>query len=365
MTLMHLLPGFFTEKERAFVDAKHGLSASLFRFESGVEAVRLKNAVGELVMLPFQGQQIWNAVMRGRTLTMRSMFSQPQANVPYLQSYGAFFLHCGFTAIGPAIAPTDDYPLHGELPQARYQRAHIALGEDARGPFIALGGGYQHTIAFACNYLAEPCVKLYADSSLFEISMRVTNLKRSAQEYMYLGHINFRPVNGGRLVYSAHVTPQTVRVRTSIPPHIAAKPGYRELLNILAVQPELHHTFSAELQYDPEAVFSIDYLADAHGHGHTLHVLPDGSGDYVRHRVDVLDKVLRWLSRTPDQDALGMAEVATAEVEGFAAEKAKGNVKTLEAGAVWNAVMDVGALSAAETQSKEREIVQIVTRQRG
>jgi hypothetical protein len=360
MTTLHLQPAFFGDRERLLVQAKHKLSVSCFRYDSGVEAVRLRNGLGELVMLPYQGQQIWDAVMRGRTLTMRSMFTQPMGGVPYLQSYGAFFLHCGFTAIGPAVAPTDSYPLHGELPNARYQRAHVEIGEDARGPFIALGGGYQHTVAFACNYLAEPLVKLYADSSLFQISMRVTNLKRDAQEYMYLGHINFRPVNGGRLVYSARVSPRTVRVRASIPPHIPAKPGYRELLNRLATEPELHHVLTAEQAYDPEAVFSIDYLSDAHGHGHTLHVLPDGSGDYVRHRPDQLDKVIRWISRTPDQDALGMAEVATAEVEGFAAEKAKGNVKTLAPGATWQADIDVGTLTVDETAAKAREIERIV-----
>jgi hypothetical protein len=360
MTILHLQRIFFGERERLLVAAKHGLSASCFRYDSGVEAIRLKNSVGELIMLPYQGQQIWDAAMRGRTLTMRSMFTQPAADVPYLQSYGAFFLHCGFTAIGPAVAPTDNYPLHGELPNAHYQRAHIEIGEDARGPFIALGGGYQHTVAFSCNYLAEPLVKLYADSSLFHITMRVTNLKHAPQDYMYLGHINFRPVNGGRLVYSAQVSPRTVRVRASIPPHIPAKPGYRELLNRLATEPELHHVLSAEQAYDPEAVFSIDYLADASGYGHTLHVLPDGSGDYVRHRPDQLDKVIRWISRTPDQDALGMAEVATAEVEGFAAEKAKGNVKTLGAGETWQADIDVGALSPEETAAKTREIERIV-----
>jgi hypothetical protein len=360
MTILHLHPAFFGDKERPLISARHGLSASVFKFDSGVEALRMKNSLGELIMLPFQGQQIWDAVMRGRTLTMRSMFTQPLPNVPYLHSYGAFFLHCGFTAIGPSVAPTDNYPLHGELPNARYQRAHIEISEDARGPYIALGGGYQHTVAFACNYLAEPVVKLYADSSVFQIAMRVTNLKRDAQDYMYLGHINFRPVNGGRLVYSARVSPQTVRVRASIPPHIPTKPGYRELLNRLAVTPELHHTLSAEQQYDPEAVFSIDYLADASGYGHTLHVLPDGSGDYVRHRPEQLEKVLRWISRTPDQDALGMAEVATAEVEGFTAEKAKGNVKSLAAGATWEAVMDVGVLTADETAAKQREIERIV-----
>ena len=40
--------------------ASGDLSASLFRYDSGVAGLRLRNAQGELVMLPFQGQQIWS-----------------------------------------------------------------------------------------------------------------------------------------------------------------------------------------------------------------------------------------------------------------------------------------------------------------
>ena len=41
---------------------------------------------------------------------------------------------------------------------------------------------------------------------------------------------------------------------------------------------------------------------------------------------------VRWICRTADQDALGMILPATAEPEGYHAEQAKGNIKTLPAG---------------------------------
>ena len=50
-TIIHLSPNFFTEKERMLVEAGP-LSASAFRFESGVAGLRLKNDRGELVLLP-------------------------------------------------------------------------------------------------------------------------------------------------------------------------------------------------------------------------------------------------------------------------------------------------------------------------
>ncbi|MEI7468696.1 MAG: DUF4432 family protein [Chloroflexota bacterium] len=356
MHKINLRSEFFTERETEFVtDNTHHLSATLFRYDSGVCAVRLKNSVGELVLLPFQGQQIWSAHMHGRNLTMKSMFDQPQPTQVYLANYGGFYLHCGFTAMG-VPGPGDTHPLHGELPNAPYTQAHIALGEDERGHYIALGGRYQHTLAFSHNYVAEPLVKLYADSSLFNVALQVTNLKKSPMDYMYLAHINFRPIDGGRLAYSAHYTPEHVRVRRSIPTHIWTPPSYRDTLEMFATHPEKHHILDATLKFDPEVVFSIDYLADEAGWAHTLHILPDGSADYVRHRLDQLDTGIRWLCRTADQDALGMAEVATAEVEGYTAEKAKGLVKSLAAGAAWRCDIDMGVLSAAEAAKVEAVI---------
>jgi hypothetical protein len=34
--------------------------------------------------------------------------------------------------------PMDTHPLHGELPNARYQQAALVAGTDADGPFMAL-----------------------------------------------------------------------------------------------------------------------------------------------------------------------------------------------------------------------------------
>ena len=120
--------------------------------------------------------------------------------------------------------------LHGELPNAPYDRAFLVIGRDERGSYIGLGGSYQHTVAFSFNYRAEPLVKLYAGSSLFTIDLAITNLKRTPMEYLYMAHANFRPVDNGRLVYSAQCTPATVRVRTSIPSHVRPGPQYAACL---------------------------------------------------------------------------------------------------------------------------------------
>ncbi|NJN82542.1 MAG: DUF4432 family protein [Caldilineaceae bacterium] len=358
VVLLHLKPWFFTQREHLLME-EGAFSASAFRFDSGVQAVRLSNGAGELLLLPFQGQQIWSAHFGGRDITMHSMFDEPRATRNYLETYGGFLLHCGATAMG---VPTehDNHPLHGELPNAPYQSAYIVLGEDAGGAYIGLGGRYQHTVAFSTNYVAEPLVKLYAGANQCTASMTIKNLKNTPMELMYMAHANFRPVNDSRLVYSAQATPDHVRVRRSIPSHVQPSDRYLKLLDELEQRPEQHHILSADLACDPEIVFVIDYLADEAGWAHSLQVHPDGSADYIRHRPDQLDKGVRWICRTPDQDALGLVLPATAGPEGYTAEKANGNLKVIPAKGAFSCEMEMGVLNAAEAANVAAQIEHIL-----
>jgi hypothetical protein len=321
--------------------------------------LRLKNELGQLVLLPFQGQQIWSAEFGGRNLTMKTIFDEPQPTRSYLDTYGGFLLHCGATAMGVPTAQ-DNHPLHGELPNAPYQKAYVVVGQDDKGTYIGMGGRYQHRVAFTHNYAAEPLVKLYAGSSRCVTTMTVTNLKGSDMELMYMAHANFRPVDNGRLVYSAPADTGHIRVRTSIPSHVKPNPAYVEFLQQLARDPAKHNALSPELPFDPEVVFFIDYQADAEGWAHSMQVHPDGSADYIAHRPDQLDKGVRWICRTPDKDALGLNLPATAEPEGYLAEKAKGNVKVLPPRGQFYLELEMGALSPAEAQRMEEKIARIV-----
>lgn len=359
-TRLYLSPSVFTEREQSLVE--HGpLVASAFRYPSGALALRLRNERGALITLPFQGQQIWSAHFDGRELTMRSMFDQPHPTQTYLQNYGGFLIHCGATAMGVPTAQ-DSHPLHGELPNAPYDNAWLTAGEDAQGLYLELSGEYRYTVAFNTNYTAQPTLRLYAGKATFPVTMTITNLKNSPMELMYLAHVNFRPVDNSRLAYSAVYDAQHVRVRTSIPSHVHPLPGYREFIQELAEHPEKHHLLTPGLGFDPEVVFFIEYQADAQGWAHSLAIHPDGQADYVRHQPAVLDHGNRWICRTPDQDALGLLLPATAEPEGYTAEKAKGNLKILGPKAVWTCAYEIGALTATEARAVEAKIEQITHR---
>jgi hypothetical protein len=342
----------FGEEERPLC-RMGAFTVSAFRYQSGIEALRMRNTRGEIIVLPFKGQQIWRAVFDGRDLTMKSMFEEPIATTTYLETYGAFFIHCGLAGMG-APGPTDRHPLHGELPNAPFQTSWLVLDEATNT--LTIAGSYQHTVAFSCNYLATAEITMAADKTLLDVSLNVDNLKNSPMDLMYLAHANFRPADHGELHYSAPYTPASVRVRRSIPAHITPRPGYSEFLTALATDPVIHHTLSPDLAFDPEVVFTIDMQADRDGFAHALQKRLDGTADYIRYQPSQAPMCIRWICRTPDQDAIGIAFPSTSEVEGHAAEKAKGQVVTLDGGKAWRVDMRMGLLTSSEAKDMTDQI---------
>ncbi len=358
-TVIHLQPEFFTEREKLIAESGP-LTATSFRFDSGVCGLRLSSDVGELVLLPYQGQQVWSATFNGRCLTMQSMFDQPYPTRNFLDTFGGMLQHCGITGIG-GPGPKDTHPLHGELPNAPYETAALILGEDENGHYIGLTGEFQYTVAFSHSYLAEPLVKLYAGSTLFHVSMTITNLKQSGQELLYLAHVNFKPIDNGRLVYSAICTPDHVRVRSTIPSHINPGPGYVEFIEELGKDPAKHHFLAPGLAFDPEAVFFIDYISDKDGWAHSMQIHPGGCADYIAFKPEQLPKATRWISRTADQDAIALVEAGTNQPEGYLAEKAKGEIMVLQPGEQFFCEFKIGALSARQASNLENEIIALIS----
>jgi hypothetical protein len=346
----------FDAKETQLLTAG-ATTVTTFRYRSGVAALRVTTPRMELIILPFKGQQIWRASFDKVDVTMGSMFPEPVETQTYLETYGAFLLHCGLTAIG-GPSSEDTHPLHGELPNAPLQEAWLEVKDDA----LVVGGSYRYTVAFTVNYLATLQITVPADAANVDVSVHVDNLRKSPMELMYLAHANFRPVDMGELIYSAMPTPDTVRVRQSIPSHISPPPGYAEFLDELAQTPERHHVLSPDLAFDPEVVFELDMLADPDGWAHALQRHPDGTADFISYVQAQGPCATRWICRTPDQQGLGMAFPSTAGVEGFIAEKAKGRIVDVPPQGTWDISMRMGRLNVPETKAMAEKISQIIGR---
>jgi len=354
---IELHKALFSETEKTLCESGE-FTVTAFCYKSGVAALRIQNARGEIVMLPYQGMQVWRASFDGRELTMRSMFDQPKKTRVYLETYGAFLLHCGITGLG-APGPTDSHPLHGELPNAPMDNAWLAIDEQHGS--VTVAAQYRYTVAFSTNYNATISTTMSAGSALIDVTVEVENLKKSPMDLMYLAHANFRAVDNGELHYSANYTARNVRVRKSIPGHVVAKPGYKEFLEQLAEDPTPHHALKPGLGFDPEVVFEIDLLAGTDGYAHALQKHPGNFSDYISYQPEEAPVCMRWICRTPDQDGLGIAFPATSGVEGYTIEKGRDRVVQLAGGDTWRIAMRMGHLTAVETTDVIDIIDQIQT----
>ncbi len=332
-----------------------GLAASTYRYGTGVAGLRIANDLGHVALLPFQGQQIWDAWFLGRRLTMQSIFPEPVQTRDYLANYGAYFIHCGATAMGNP-GPSDTHPLHGELPNAPYQEAQLIAGTDAEGAYMGLTGSYRHASAFTHHYVARPTVKLRPGSSRVHMALEVQNLRHAPMEFMYLAHINFRPCDGATLVDTVPDDPQHARVRSVVLPGFQASAEHLRMIEALRSEPGRHRSIEGGLTIDPEIVLSMDCRADDSGWAHGMQLRPDGGADFVSHRPDQLDHAVRWIVRNGDEDAMGLMLPATAEADGYAAEKAKGHVRTIPPQGSFRCAMMFGALDANEAATLRRKI---------
>ena len=334
------------------------MRASVFRYATGIEALTITTPLGEATFLPFKGQQVWDARFLGRRLTMRSMFKEPQDTSDYLASYGAFLIHCGVTAMG-GPGPGDTHPLHGELPNARFQSARLLAGSDGQGSYLALAGTYWQARAFSHNYRFHVEVRLRPAASWLEVAVRVENLRSVPLDVMYLAHINFLPVDGGRLLDTVADDGAGIHVRQDSPPGLPISEAHRRLLSDLAAAPSRHRQMVRGGRIDPEVVMLLSCEADAAGFAHGLQLHPEGGADLVSYRPAELPVAVRWISRLGDQEALGLILPATSGIDGYSAEKARGRVVTLPGGGTYSCQYRCGALDPAGARALADEIARL------
>lgn len=315
MEKIYIYENFFTEKEKT-VYCNGNLSASLFIYDTGVKAIKIKNAKGSATILPYMGQMIWRADFNGKELTMKSIYDQPaNAKITYGETYGCFLMHCGLTAMGNPTAEDTHLP-HGELPIAKYNSVYIVSGSDEKGDYVGVSGVYTHMSAFETNYDFSPTVKLYDNATYFDIEIKFTNKKDVPLEYYYLCHINHRPVDGAKLSYTADRS--KIKVNHEVPENYFNVEGGKatnDYLDRLDKDPSIMDDIGAEGQsYQPEIVFGItSYKADENGNAYTMQIYPDKTSTFVMHNPKDLPYGVRWIARTADEDALGMVLPATAE----------------------------------------------------
>ena len=340
------------------------IKVTAFRYKSGIEALKVQNPKGHFVILPFHGQQIWNFTFGGRDLTMKTTIKEPVYSDTYLGNYGGFLYHCGISAFG-APRPEDTHPQHGEIPNIEYNEAYIICDEDENGKYVTVGGVLDYDIAFVRKYLFNPECRLYENSSVIKINITLENMKNAPMEYMYLCHINFAPINGAKLVYSAKRDSEHIKVHKIVSPDLPkeAADKLKTYMDALEQHPELQDDVGADYQcYNPEICFAIKYESDKDGRAYTMQYKKGEGACYVSHPVAELPVGVRWISKTADEESMGMILPATSEHLGYLDSKRKGYVKTLGPREKLSFYMETGYLDDSSAAEVEKNIGNILNK---
>lgn len=337
--VFELVPDAFAAEEKPL--AEHGgVTVSTFRYDSGVDAVRVKADRVEAVILPFYGQQIWHLWIDAEDATMASMLPEPNGAAFFGDNYGCFLMHCGLSGMGHPTE-TDAHAHHGELPTARYDEASVEAGEDERGPWVAVTG----SVTFderGFQYRFQPRVVIRPGSPVLEVSHTMTNLDDAPLRYMYLCHVNFPLYEGGRLVQSVPYTPEAFRVvpdpgedaeTAAYTRRITADPAASE-----AVDPAMHLV--------PEYIVVTTPRADADGWAHYLEQRPDGRAAWVSFETERLPHAVRWIAGNEGLVAGGFCLPATSAHLGRTDAEANGQIQELGAGETHTGHLRVGLLDA-------------------
>lgn len=355
-TVLHLQPDVFPASGERLIAESGAFSVTAFRYPSSVEGLRIANARGHVVVLPFLGQMIWDAVFDGRRLTMGNVFPYPRNGASILETYGAFAYHAGVLRNGTP-GPQDTHPLHGEMPVTRMDSAHLRFGHDGGGGFVEVGGHAEYVMGFGPHYVARPSVRLHADSGLLDVEMVVENRSAHEMELMYMLHANFDFVAGAQIHQPAGYSPQHTVVRKTIPGHVTPSQAFLELLEDLGRNPARMRRLDEPELYSPEQVFYIRGLgSDPEGRTRLVMELPDGDAFSVSYRPQDLPHCVRWILNDGDAQVAAFALPSTCEPEGYTAEKAKGHVRLLAPGGVARFPVKLGYLSAAEAPTAISEI---------
>ncbi|WP_409308960.1 aldose 1-epimerase family protein [Pectobacterium sp. B1J-3] len=323
-TQIHLSRTMFSEHPRILLENDH-FSVTLFRYASGIEAIKLKNSRGYLVILPFYGQMIWDAEFDGHSLRMTNPFTEPKPGSSIIDTYGCFAFHSGLLSNG-CPAADDTHPLHGEMACATMDSARVLIGDGS----LCVTGDYEYVKGFGHHYRATPRVTLMADSTLLNIEMAVTNLASVAMPLQYMCHMNYAYV--ANATFSQTIPDQAFALRTSIPGHVHPTPQWLNYTEKLAQSPEQFTALTDPDFYDPEIVFFADDLSQyAKKVEFSLHA-PQGHRFVTRFSTEELNYATRWILYNGDQKVAAFVLPATCRPEGFNAAQRAGTLIELDAG---------------------------------
>lgn len=323
LTEIYLDKEQFTENHKILV--KNGsFTVTLFKYSSDVSAIKVQNSRGYVVLLPFEGLMIWDAVFDGFNLKMQTPFTQPKRGLQILDSYGAFQFHSGLLANGNPGAEDSHYP-HGEFPVCDMDSSQIIISDE----MITIKSQKEYIKGFGDHYFAEPSVTLLKDETWFDINMTVKNLSLvDDMPLQYLVHLNYKFCQGATL--TQNIPASFFKLRLSVPDHIKPTEQWHMYTINLAEKRLLVNTLEQPSNFNPEIVYFGDKIDTAVDNAEFVMKMD------ATHQVKVLfstkefPNVTRWLFFNSDIKVAAFALPATCRTEGRSAAKKAGTLIMLK-----------------------------------
>ncbi len=306
----------FNHEKRIVAHSAH-FEINGFKYNSGIEALEIKNSKGRLVILPFMGQMIWDAEFLDTDLCMKNMFREPKPAKSIIETYGCFAFHAGMIRMG-CPTPQDDHVLHGEMPCANMDSAWLEIEDDA----VTIKGSYEYVMGFGDHYLAKPAVRLEKDASLFDISMTVKNLASVAMPLQYMCHINAAYVDNA--VMTQNLPNCAFTLRESVPAHVKPNEQWLAFNESLKSSDPIAVLNTPEM-YDPEIVYCLDNISQYVEQAQFAMNIGDKTL-VTEFSTAQFNSATRWILRNGDQQVAAYALPATCRPEGFLTAKEKGTL---------------------------------------
>ena len=327
MIKINLSRRFFTDTERVILETEQ-FKVTVKRYETGIESLTLANSCGFVEVLPYFGQIIWNAEFHGRSLRMKNMFSRPQPAAEISDTYGCFAFHSGLLSAG-CPAPEDTHPLNGEFPTSKMDSAWLEVSEKS----IRIVSSYEYVRGFGNHYRALPSVRLNADSSLFDIEMRVENLSAYApMPLQYMCHMNYAFVENGIMTQS--LPKGAFKLRSTVPAHVTPTERWTEINRRIVAGEIDADSLACAREFDPEIVFFADGLCRYGEKAEFRLKAPDGITFFTSFSTKDFPVATRWILFNPDQQVAAFVLPGTCRPEGFLAARKAGTLIMLKPGEV-------------------------------
>ncbi len=314
---MYIIPlnkAQFNQQETRLIQSED-FKVSTFKYNSGVEAIKVENDKGYLTILPYMGQMIWDAKFLGEDLCMKNMFSEPKPSNEIVSTYGCFAFHSGLIRNG-CPSPEDDHPLHGEMPCANMDKAWLEFNDHQ----ITLKGEYEYVMGFGDHYLATPSVSIEKGASIFEIKMKVQNLASVPMPLQYMCHMNTAYFPEAKM--TQNIPDYAIKLRESIPNHVKPTQKWLQFNDLLKEQKTPIQQLSTPDMYDPEIVYFLDNLFQYTDEAEFNMEISNGKKLVTRFDTKEFNFATRWILHNSDQKVGAYVLPATCRPEGYlAAEK--------------------------------------------